>query len=43
MHIDDTERLVTEIEMVKVVLRLVRLDMCTKKQQHSEGAQAISG
>jgi hypothetical protein len=26
MHIEDTERLITEIEMVKVVLRLVRRD-----------------
>jgi hypothetical protein len=26
MHIHDTERLVTEIEMLTIVLRLVRLD-----------------
>jgi hypothetical protein len=29
MHIEDTQRLVTEIEMLKVVLRLVRRDMQT--------------
>jgi tRNA A37 N6-isopentenylltransferase MiaA len=28
MHIEDTQRLVIEIEMLKVVLRLVRRDMC---------------
>jgi hypothetical protein len=27
MHIEDTQRLVTEIEMLKVVLRLVRRDI----------------
>jgi ABC-type polysaccharide/polyol phosphate export permease len=27
MHIEDTQRLVTEIEMLRVVLRLVRRDI----------------
>jgi hypothetical protein len=31
MHIEDTQRLVTEIEMLKVVLRLVRRDVHTDR------------
>jgi uncharacterized protein (DUF2132 family) len=35
MHIEDTQRLVIEIEMLKVVLRLVRRDMCAHARKQA--------
>jgi hypothetical protein len=42
MHREDTERLVTQIEMLRVVLRLVRRNMRTQTQGVNEPKDCVS-